>query len=106
MAKYLFQITFTESGLQGVLKEGGYKQRENIETAIRSLDGWLEVMYFSFGEVDLYVVTELPDNVSASAFSMIATSVGAAKVKTTVLLSPEEIEKATKKTMNYRPLGA
>jgi uncharacterized protein with GYD domain len=105
MAKYLFQITYTEAGLQGVLKEGGYKQREILETAIRSLDGWLEVMYFSFGEVDIYIVTELPDNVSASAFSMIASSAGAARVKTIVLISPEEIEKATKKTINYRPQG-
>ena len=56
MAKYLFQITYTETGLQEVLKEGGYKQREILETAIRSLDGWLEVMYFSFGEVDVLVV--------------------------------------------------
>jgi uncharacterized protein with GYD domain len=105
MAKFLFQITYTEAGLQGVLKEGGYKQKEIFETAIRSLDGWLEVMYFSFGEADLFIVTELPDNVSASAFSMIASSKGASRVKTTVLISPEEIEKATKKTINYRPEG-
>lgn len=105
MAKFLFQITYTEEGLQEVLKEGGYKQKEIFETAIRSLNGWLEVMYFSFGEVDVFVVTELPDNVSAAAFSMIASSAGAARVKTTVLISPEEIEKATKKTITYRPLG-
>ena len=105
MAKYLFQITYTEEGLQDVLKEGGYKQREILETAIRSLDGWLEVMYFSFGEVDIFLVTELPDNVSAAAFSMIASSAGASRIKTTVLISPEEIEKASKKTITYRPQG-
>ena len=105
MAKYLFQITYTEAGLQEVLKEGGYKQREILETAIRSLDGWLEVMYFSFGEVDIFLVTELPDNVSAAAFSMIASSAGASRIKTTVLISPEEIEKASKKTITYRPQG-
>jgi uncharacterized protein with GYD domain len=103
MAKFLFQITYTEAGVQEVLKEGGYKQKEILETAIRSLNGWLEVMYFSFGEVDLIVVTELPDNISAAAFSMIASSAGAAKIKTTVLISPEEIDKASKKTITYRP---
>jgi uncharacterized protein with GYD domain len=105
MAKYLFQITYTEAGLQEVLKEGGYKQREILETAIRSLDGWLEVMYFSFGEVDLFVVTELPDNVSAAAFSMIASSAGASRIKTTVMITPEDMEKASKKTITYRPQG-
>jgi len=105
MPKYLFEITYTETGLQGVLKEGGYKQREVFENAVRSLDGWLEVVYFSFGETDLFVVAELPDNVSASTFSMIASSAGAARVKTIVLISPDEIEKATKKTINYRPSG-
>jgi uncharacterized protein with GYD domain len=103
VAKYLFQITYTEAGVQEVLKEGGYKQKEVLETAIRSLNGWLEVMYFSFGEVDLIVVTELPDNISAAAFSLIASSAGAAKIKTTVLISPEEIEMASKKTITYRP---
>jgi len=105
MPKYLFEITYTESGLQGVLKEGGYKQREVIENAIKSLNGWLEVVYFSFGETDLFVVAELPDNVSASSFSMIASSAGQARVKTIVLLSPDEIERASKKTINYHPPG-
>jgi hypothetical protein len=53
----------------------------------------------------MYVIAQLPDNVSASAFSMIASSAGAAKVKTIVLISPEEIDTATKKTINYRPPG-
>jgi uncharacterized protein with GYD domain len=105
MAKYLFQITYSESGLQDVLKQGGHRQREVIERAIRSLDGWLEVIYFSFGESDLFVVTELPDNASAAAFSMIASSAGAYRVKTVVLISPEEIDKAAQKTTSYAPPG-
>jgi uncharacterized protein with GYD domain len=105
MPRYLFQITYTETGLQGILKEGGSQQREAMQTAIKSLEGWLEAIYFSFGEIDMYVIAQLPDNVSASAFSMIASSAGAAKVKTIVLISPEEIDTATKKTINYCPPG-
>ena len=103
MAKYLYQITYTQAGLQEVLREGGSKQREIVETTIRSLNGWLEAIYFSFGEVDMFVVAELPDHVSASAFSMIVSSGGAEKVKTTVLISLEEIDLAAKKTIDYHP---
>jgi len=101
MAKFLFQITYTEKGLQGLLDEGGSKRKEAVNVAIKSLDGWLEALYFSFGETDMFVVCELPDNISASAFSMIASSGGAAKVKTTVLISAEEIDRATKRTVNF-----
>ena len=105
MAKYLFQITYTEIGFQSILAEGGSKRKEAIEVAIKSLNGWLEALYYSFGETDMFIVCELPDNVSAAAFSMIASSGGAARVKTTVLISAEEIDRATKKTIDYRPPG-
>ena len=105
MAKFLFQITYTETGLRGILEEGGSKRKEAVDVAIKSLNGWLEARYYSFGETDMFIVCELPDNVSASAFSMIASSGGAAKVKTTVLISAEEIDRATKKTVNYQPPG-
>jgi len=105
MAKYLFQITYTEIGFQSILAEGGSKRKEAIEVAIKSLNGWLEALYYSFGETDMFIVCELPDNVSASAFSMIASSGGVARVKTTVLISAEEIDRATKKTIDYRPPG-
>ncbi len=105
MAKYLFHITYSEVGFKEILQEGGSKRREVVETAIRSLNGWLEAIYFSFGEVDMFVVAELPDNVSAAAFSMIVSSGGQARIKTTVLISPEEIYLATKKTINYQPFS-
>ena len=101
MAKYLFQITYTQTGFQETLGEGGSIWRDKIENSIRSLNGWLEAFYFSFGEVDMFVVVELPDNVSASAFSMIVSSGGAVSIKTTVLISPEEIDLAVKKSIDH-----
>jgi uncharacterized protein with GYD domain len=105
MGKYLFQISYTDIGHQGILKEGGTSWQKTVETAVRSLDGWLEAFYFSFGETDIFVIADLPDHVSAATFSLIATSAGAARIKTTVLISPAEIDLATKKTVSYHDPG-
>jgi hypothetical protein len=48
---------------------------------------------------------DLPDNASAAALSLAVSAGGASKVKTTVLLTPEEIDQAAKKSIHYRPPG-
>jgi uncharacterized protein with GYD domain len=101
MAKYLFQISYSEKGHQNLLEEGGTTWQKMVDTSVRSLNGWLEAFYFSFGETDIYVIAELPDNVSAASFSLIASSAGAARIKTNVLISPAEIDLATKKTIKF-----
>ena len=69
------------------------------------MGGTIEAFYYAFGETDEYVIGELPDNVSMAAVSLVASASGAATVKTTVLLTPEEIDEAVKKTPSYRPPG-
>ncbi len=101
MAKYLFEIKYSGQGLQEILKEGGTTRRDMIDIAIKSLAGWLEALYFSFGEVDMFVIAELPDHISAAAFSMIVSSGTAAHDKTTVLVASEEIDRAAKKMVDY-----
>ncbi len=105
MAKYLFQGSYTEAGTKGLLKAGGSSRRQAIEQAIKSLGGKLETVYYAFGETDAYVIADLPDPIGAMAFSLITNASGAAKVKTTVLLTPEEVDQATKKSVEYRPPG-
>jgi uncharacterized protein with GYD domain len=105
MSKYLYQAAYTDAGLDGLLKEGGSKRREAVELAAKSLGGTLEAFYYAFGDSDVFAIIDLPDNVSASAFSLLVTAAGGAKVKTTVLITPEEVDEATKKTLKYRPPG-
>jgi uncharacterized protein with GYD domain len=105
MAKYLFEAKYTAKGLEGLLKEGGSKRREAVEKAVKGLGGKLEAFYYAFGDADVVGIGDLPDNVSASAFSLLITAAGGATVKTTVLITPEEVDKAAKKTMDYRPPG-
>jgi uncharacterized protein with GYD domain len=105
MAKYLFQANYTGKGLEGLIKEGGSKRLEVVERAVRGLGGTLESMYYAFGDVDVLAIVDLPDNVSASAFSLLVTRAGGATVKTTVLITPEEVDQATQTTMDYHPPG-
>ena len=76
-----------------------------MERAIKSLGGTLEAFYYAFGGTDLFMVADMPDNMSAANFSLLITSSGASRVKTIVLMTPEEIDQATKKTLDYRPPG-
>jgi len=102
----MFQATYSTEGIKGVLKDGGTGRRTAVEAAIKSLGGKLEAIYYAFGDTDVYVVVDDIDNTTAAAFSMGVASTGAlSHLKTTVLMTPEEIDQAGKKTMSYRAPG-
>jgi uncharacterized protein with GYD domain len=105
MAKYLFTGNYTAEGVKGVLKEGGSGRREAVSTALKAMGGTLESIYYAFGDPDVFVVADIPDNVSAVALAMGIGSTGLIGVKTTVLLTVEEVDQATKKTLSYRAPG-
>ena len=106
MGRYLFQATYSAEGIKGVLKEGGTGRRAAVEAALKSLGGKLEAFYYAFGDTDVFVIVDGIDNATAAAFSMGVAQAGTlSSVKTTVLMAPEEIDAAAKKTMSYRPPG-
>jgi hypothetical protein len=51
------------------------------------------------------VIVDVPDNVTAAAVGLTVAASGAVNLKTTVLLTPEEIDQATKKSPAYRAPG-
>ena len=105
MPKYLVNASYTEAGLKGLLKDGGSKRREVVAQLVKGLGGTLEAFYYAFGDDDIFAIMDLPDNVSATASSLVINAAGAAKMKITVLLTPEEVDQATKTSVNYRPPG-
>ena len=105
MAAFMVQFSYTEQGTQGLVKEGGSKRREATENLVKSLGGRLVAYYFAFGEYDGLAIIDGLDNVDLSAAALMVGASGAVKTKTTVLLTPEEVDKATKKSGNYRPPG-
>ncbi len=106
MGKYLFEARYTAEGAKAVAKSGGSARREAVAKAIASVGGKLESFNFAFGDVDAYVIVDLPDNVSAAAMALAVGQSGMSSAKTVVLLTPEEMDAATKKTIAYRPPGS
>ena len=107
MPKYLFQGCYKEQGLKGVLQEGGSKRREAAEQLMKGMGGRLEAYYYAFGSDDFVIIVDLPSNVDAAALSLAVNASGAVESRATVLITPEEVDQATKKmkTVKYRPPG-
>jgi uncharacterized protein with GYD domain len=105
MPKYLIQGSYSDQGLKGLLKEGGSKRRDAAEQSVKGLGGRLEAFYYAFGEHDFVVIADLPGNVDATALSLTANMSGTLKSRMTVLITPEEVDQATKRTVKFRPPG-
>jgi uncharacterized protein with GYD domain len=106
MPKYLLHAAYTSEGAKGLLKEGGTKRRDAVESAVKPLGVKIEAFYYSLGESDVYVIVDAPDNAAVAAVSVAVNSSGAVKLRTVVLLTAEEMDTATKKGINYRAPGA
>jgi uncharacterized protein with GYD domain len=105
MPKYMIEATYTLEGTRGLLREGGSKRREAVKAALKSIGGKVESFYYAFGSTDVYVILDAPDNISAAACATAINSTGAVQLRTTVLLAPEEIDAAIKKSVKYRAPG-
>jgi uncharacterized protein with GYD domain len=105
MPKYLWEASYNSEGVKGVVKEGGSGRRDAIQTLITAAGGTLEAFYFSFGDDDVVVIADLPDEETATAVALTVNSGGLVSLKTTVLLTPEQVDAAAGKSVDYRPPG-
>jgi uncharacterized protein with GYD domain len=105
MPKYLVNASYSPEGIKGVLKAGGTARAEAVRHAIEGLGGTMHSFDFAFGADDAVVISELPDNVTAAAVGLAVSASGLASTRITVLISPEEIDQAAKKTVAYTPPG-
>jgi uncharacterized protein with GYD domain len=67
-----------------------------------SMGGKLESLYFAFGGVDAFVILNLPDNVTGAATALAASQIGTLSVNTVVLLTPEEMDATSRKSVGLR----
>jgi uncharacterized protein with GYD domain len=105
MPKFLFEASYTLDGIRGVQNEGGTSRRKAVAKVAESVGGRLEAFYFGFGDRDAYVIADVPDNESAAAVAITVNASGGATVKTVVLLTPEEVDAAAQRSVEYRPPG-
>ncbi len=106
MPKYLARASYSIEGVGGLLAEGGTSRRDALSAAIASVGGTVEAFYYAFGDDDLCIIMDVPDQVSAAALGLAIGGAGAISWSTTVLLTAEEIDEAVAKSVEYRPPGA
>jgi uncharacterized protein with GYD domain len=106
VAKFLIEANYVGEGLKGLLKDGGTSRRDAVDKLLTSVGGKVESFYYAFGDADAYVVVDVPDNVTAAAVALTVAASGAVTLKTIVLMTPEEVDQATKKSPAYRAPGA
>lgn len=106
MPKYLIEVDYSVEGTKGLLKDGGTKRRAAVEAALKGVGGKLETFYYTFGIRDAILIAELPGAEAAIALSMTVGASGSVRLRTTPLISVEEVDRATKIKIGYRPPGA
>lgn len=105
MTKYLFEANYVGDGIKGLMREGGTKRRDAVVEALKSVGGSLESFYFAFGDTDVLGVFDIPQSADAAALSMMINSTGAVDLRLKPLMTPEDLDEASKRTPSYRPPG-
>jgi uncharacterized protein with GYD domain len=105
MAFYLIQVAYNNSAAK-TLVANPQTREDAIRKTCASLGGKLQSFFFSFGEYDVAIIAELPDNAAAAALALATAAKGAiSKCHTTVLLTATEGLDAMKKAqkVDYTP---
>jgi len=107
MPSYLVQVSYTADAVAALIKKP-QDRTDVVRKAIEKLGGSMHGLWLSFGDHDVVVLADLPDNSSAAAIALAVAGGGACKsVKTTPLLSVGEGLTALKKaaTSGYKPVS-
>lgn len=105
MPKYMLRVNYTAEGAKGLIKDGGSTRRAVAQKAAESVGGRVESFHFAFGDTDAFVIADLPDAASAAAIALTVGASGGASVQTAVLMTPEEVDAAVRKSPLYTAPG-
>ena len=106
MPKFLLEVNYTLDGVKGLKSEGGSARVAAATALVEGLGGKVESFHFAFGGTDVYVIVDMPDNVSAAAAALAVSAGGGATARTVILLTAAEADAAAKKQTTYRPPGS
>jgi uncharacterized protein with GYD domain len=106
MPKYLVEASYTAEGVKGLQSAGGSARRDAVKKTAESLGGSVESFHFAFGGSDVYTIIDLPDNEAAAALALTVNASGAVTTRTVVLLEPEEVDAAAKRSVDYQAPGS
>jgi uncharacterized protein with GYD domain len=106
MPKYLFEASYTPEGVRGIKDAGAASRAKAVSDMATALGGSLESFHFAFGDVDAYVVVDLPDDEAAAAAAFTVGASTLTTLKTVKLLTLEEADAAIGRSVSYRPPGS
>ncbi|HKM63576.1 MAG TPA: GYD domain-containing protein [Acidisphaera sp.] len=97
MPHFMVRCQFTDASAKAMV--GKPQDRTGMASALcEGFGGKLNSYYFAFGDYDVIAISEFPDNTSALAASLAATSTGGfSRFETTPLMTGKEAEAAMKR---------
>jgi uncharacterized protein with GYD domain len=107
MAYYLYQASYTAEALKELVRKP-VNRSEVIRKAVEELGGKLEGAWFTFGDSDVLLIVQMPDNISVAALSFVVAAGGGVQGgRTTPLMTLEDGLAAMKKAgaSTYRAPG-
>jgi uncharacterized protein with GYD domain len=91
MALYMYQAAYTPESWAAQLKNPQNRVETVGKAACEAVGGRLVGGYYSFGEYDLMIIADVPDDASISAVAMALAAGGALRAgRTTKLMSGDE----------------
>jgi uncharacterized protein with GYD domain len=105
MPKFLFETTYTADGIRGLMKDNAAARRRANEKLLQSVDGKLEAFYYTMGDRDVIAIVDLPNAEAAAAVSFAGMATGLTRVRTTALLTVEEVDRALARKLTFRGPG-
>jgi uncharacterized protein with GYD domain len=106
MPSYLVQASYTSEAIASLIKNP-QNRMDVVGKAVQNLGGRLLGGWMSFGDYDVVLIVEMPDQVAAAAIALAAAAGGSLRaIKTTPLLSQEDGIAAAKKAAGsgYSPV--
>ena len=105
MPKYLIRATYTTEGIRGLARDSASGRRADVQGAVKALGGTVEAFYYAFGDDDAVMIVDLPSSIKAAAFGLTTSGSGAVRVRTTPLLTVEDVDQALEIKTQYRAPG-
>lgn len=101
MPKFLVLSSYTAEGVKLLAKDGGSKRKAAVEAMFKQAGGKLETFCYAFGEFDIVAIADVPDTETGVSMTLAINASGLAKTRSYLLMTPEEMDKATKVKVDY-----
>ncbi len=105
MPTYLYQAAYTSQSWAGQVKKPADRLKA-VGEMVKASGGKVVASYYAFGDHDVVLIVEMPDNTAAATFSIAAAAGGAlSHLRTTPLMTSVEGLKAIRAAGKsaYRP---